>query len=73
MSICSEGDVITPEHSYADILNTAVMGFTTGQNPYVVGISGIRELPHGEPTIAQYNITAKITGKILLEITEGQM
>jgi len=26
MNICSEGDVITPEHAYVDILNTAVMG-----------------------------------------------
>ena len=25
MTICSEGDVITPEHAYVDILNTAVM------------------------------------------------
>ena len=29
MTICSEGDVITPEHSYVDILNTAVMWLTT--------------------------------------------
>ena len=25
MTICSEGDVITPEHAYVDILNTAVI------------------------------------------------
>jgi len=29
MTICSEGDVITPEHAYVDILNTDVMRFTT--------------------------------------------
>jgi len=33
MTTCSEGDVITPEHAYADILNTAVMGFTTRVKP----------------------------------------
>ena len=29
LTTCSEGDVITPEQAYADILNTAVMGLTT--------------------------------------------
>ena len=33
MTTCSEGDVITPEHAYADILNTAVMGLITGIKP----------------------------------------
>jgi len=33
MTICSEGDVITPEHAYADILNTVVMGITTRVKP----------------------------------------
>jgi len=28
MTIYSEGDVITTEHAYADVLNTDVMGFT---------------------------------------------
>ena len=29
MTICSEGDVITPEHAYVDILNTAVIWLIT--------------------------------------------
>ena len=50
MTICSEGDVITPEHAYADILITAVMGLIIRVKPgirksQVSGISGIRELP----------------------------
>ena len=28
MNICSEGDVITPEHAHVDNLNTAVIGST---------------------------------------------
>ena len=31
--ICYEGDVITSEHAYADILSTAVMSFTDRVKP----------------------------------------
>jgi len=33
MTTCSEGDLVTPEHAYLDILNTDVMGFTYQVKP----------------------------------------
>ena len=35
MTTCSEGDVITLEHTYLDILNTDVMGFIYEVKPVI--------------------------------------
>ena len=58
MTICSEGDIITPEYAYVDILNTAVIGLTTrvvpglvvsrSANEHVVHVASL--LRNGSPT-----------------------
>jgi len=59
MTICSKGDVITTEHAYEDILNTAEISFTrmsTGKIRYseVVGISDYF-LIHSNQNIEEFN------------------